>query len=70
MNVANVEKLLTETHTLFCIGEFTPVKSPINVLSAAKPSPGARPSLCITESIPESEPLSTAQPPLMHLEHS
>lgn len=70
MNVVNVEKLSTETHTLFCIGEFIPEKSPISALSAARPSPGAQPSLCITESIPESEPPSTVQPPLMRLEHS
>lgn len=70
MNVVNVGKLSTETHTLFCIGEFTPEKSPISALSVARPSLGALPSLCITESTPESEPLSTVQPPLMHLEHS
>lgn len=70
MNVVNAEKLSTETHTLFCIGEFTPEKSPISALSVVRPSPGARPSLCITGSIPENEPLSTALPPLMHLVHS
>lgn len=70
MNVVNVEKLSTATHTLFCIEEFTPEKSPISVLSVARPSPGVQLLPCTTESMPESEPRSTAQPPSMHLEHS
>lgn len=70
MNVANVEKLSTETHTLFCIGEFTPEKSPTSALSVARPSPGARPSHCTTESMPERERQNTAQPLWMPLGHS
>lgn len=70
MNVANVEKLSTETHTLFCIGGFTLEKNLTSALSAARPSPGAQPSHCITESMPESEPQNTAPPPWMHSEHS
>lgn len=70
MNVVNVEKLSTETHTLFCTGEFTLEKSPTSALSVARPSPGAQPSHCTIESMPEREPQNTAQPLWMLLEHS